>query len=102
MKRLTVIKKSDNLSIAFGEYYDNANGNPYYDANVYIGKVHYKVRGTYGSCTYDKQGIDDALKEIGYRIRACKADFYRPYRNVRTSHTDVKRFHDLNKVTGAV
>lgn len=77
--KLKATKKSDNITIVFGEWFDKSAGNTYYDAQVYIGdKVHH-VPYQYGYNAGDQQSIDEALEACGYRARSNKRDRFAPY-----------------------
>ena len=45
---LKATKKADNITIVFGEWFDKANGNTYYDAQVYIGNDVHDIEYCYG------------------------------------------------------
>jgi len=94
-------KKSDNVTINFGEWFDKINGNTYYDAHIYIGNNSYQVRYQYGYNHGDKQAIDESLNAIGYRVRACKKDVHAPYRHIRVNCFGKKKrelFRETKKI----
>lgn len=93
---MKAIKKSDHVSIIFGEWFDKVNGNTYYDATVYIADKTYSIPYQYGYNHGDKQAIDEALKACGYRVRANKANPYKSYRSIKTRCVDVLK-RDLIK-----
>lgn len=82
MKQLKAIKKSDNVTIIFGEWFDKTYGNTYYDAEVYIGDKVYQVPYQYGYNAPDHQAINESLASIGYRVRIYKNDGYKAYKNI--------------------
>jgi len=84
-KQLKALKKSDNVSILFGEWFDRINGNTYYDALVYVGDTVHEIAYQYGYNAGDTQSINEALKECGYRVRANKADRWAPYRSIHVN-----------------
>lgn len=96
MPKLKTIKQADNCFIQFNEWFDKVYGNTYFDATVYIGNACYRVPYQYGYHAGSPQAIDEALKDCGYRVRACKGDYHRPYRSIRISVRQVKK-RDLNK-----
>lgn len=98
MPKLKTVKKSDNVVINFGEWFDRTYGNTYYDAEVYVGDKRYLVAYQYGYNAGDKQSIDEALAAIGYRVRTNKGDVHAPYRNIRVTVFDKKK-RDLFKTT---
>lgn len=95
---MKTIKKADNVSILFKEWFDKTYGNTYYDADIYIGDKHYAIAYQYGYNAGDKQSIDEALAEIGYRVRSCKGNIHAPYRHIRVNVVQCKKC-GLNKTT---
>ena len=85
MTKLKTLKKSNNVSILFGEWFDKVNGNTYYDALLYIGDKSYQIAYQYGYNVGDTQSIDEALAEVGYRVRTCKADRWAPYKHIHVN-----------------
>jgi len=100
-RNLKTLKKSDNVSITFGEWFDRIYGNTYYDALIYIGDKCYTVAYQYGYNHGDKQAIDESLASIGYRVRTDKRDRWAPYRHIRSICIDKKK-RDLFKTTQEV
>lgn len=96
MKQLKTLTKADNVSIIFGEWFDKANGNTYYDAEIYIGDKSFTVPYQYGYNHGDKQAIDESLEAVGYRIRSNKGNVHQPYRHLHTRCID-KLKRDLIK-----
>ena len=97
MKTLTlkVLKKSDYVSISFGEWFDKVNGNTYYDATVTVNKDTIEIPYQYGYNAGDKQSIDEALKAAGYRVRV-SSSWATAYGRIHTSCSPrLKR--ELNK-----
>ncbi len=90
MKQLKALKKSDHVSITFGEWFDKVNGNTYYDAVVYIDDKVYEIPYQYGYNHGDKQAIDEALAEcgIGYRVRVNSSNPHLPYSYLHISCID--------------
>jgi len=101
MANLKTIKKSDNVSIIFGEWLDKTYGNTYYDALVYVGDKSYTVSYKYGYHAGSEQSIDEALAAVGYRVRANKSNVHAPYRHIHVSKHD-KHKRDLYKATEEV
>ena len=83
MTALKTVKKADNLFIIFGEWFDKANGNTYYDAEVNVGDSTHKIKYQYGYNAGDAQSIQEALKECGYRLRTLNKDRFKPCREAR-------------------
>ena len=86
--KLKTLKKSNHVSIVFGEWFDRPNGNTYYDALVRVDEEVHKVAYQYGYNAGSAQSIDEALAECGYRVRANNKDYYAPYRAIHTSTKD--------------
>ena len=82
--KLKAIKKADNVTIVFGEWFDKTYGNTYYDALVYIGDEVHEIPYQYGYNAGDAQSIDEALKACGYRVRENKISKSIPYSYIRT------------------
>jgi len=101
LKTLKTLKKSDNVSIIFGEWFDKINVNTYYDALVYVGSKSYTVSYQYGYNHGDRQAIDEALADVGYRVRTNKSNVHAPYRHIRVTVMDKKK-RDLYKATEEV
>jgi len=101
MDTLKTLKKSDNVSIVFGEWFDKIYGNTYFDALVYVGDKSYTVSYRYGYNHGDRQAIDEALAAVGYRVRANKSNVHAPYKHIRVTVMDKKK-RDLYKVTEEV
>jgi len=92
IKKLKVLKKSDHVSIVFGEWFDRANGNTYYDAEIRINNKRHGVRWKYGYNAGDAQSITEALQAAGYRLRENKADRFSAINRIHTSvMTKLKR-----------
>lgn len=87
-QKLKALKKSDNVTIIFGEWFDRINGNTYYDAEVYIGEKVYQVPYKYGYNHGDKQAIDESLAAVGYKVRVNISHMWKPYRYLRTRCVD--------------
>lgn len=98
MAKLKTLKKSDNVSIIFGEWFDRTYGNTYYDALIYVGDKVHTVAYQYGYNHGDKQAIDESLAAVGYRVRTNKDNIRAPYRHIRVVVVDKKK-RDLFKVT---
>lgn len=99
--KLKTVKKADHCSITFGEWFDRVNGNTYYDAEVWIDDKCWHVAYCYGYNAPDQQAVSEALKEIGYKLRTCAADHFRPFNEVRTTcYNKLKR--ELFKTTKEV
>lgn len=81
---MKTIKKADNVTINFGEWFDRTYGNTYYDAELYIGNKRFTVPMQYGYNAGDKQAIDEALADVGYRVRKSK-DVHAPYKHIRVT-----------------
>ena len=96
MKQLKALKKSDHVTIIFGEWFDKSAGNTYYDAEVYIDDKVYSIEYKYGYNHGDKQAIDEALEACGYRVRTNKANPFQAYRHLHTRCID-KLKRDLIK-----
>lgn len=95
-QKMKTLKKADNVSIIFGEWFDKLNGNTYYDALVYIGDTSYEIPYKYGYNHGDKQAIDEALSECGYRARVSSATPFQAYNHIRVKCID-KLKRDLIK-----
>lgn len=95
-KNLKVLSSKDSVSILFSEWFDKVNGNSYYDADVTInGKTH-SIAYKYGYNAGDKQSIDEALTEVGVRVRANNKDIHAPYKHITINKRDVLK-RELNK-----
>lgn len=101
MKHLKPVKKDDNVLIVFGEWFDRASGNTYYDADVHVGQKIFRLGYKYGYNAGDKQAINEALEECGYRVRHNMASPNSPYRHIRTVIT-VKLKRELHRHFEAV
>ncbi len=95
MDKLKVLKKSDNVSLCFGEWFDKSAGNTYYDVQVIINSEVFEVPYQYGYNAGDIQSIDEALKYIGYRVRK-SAHRWTPYDRIHT-YTTTKLKRELFK-----
>lgn len=94
-KKLKLLKKSNIVTIEFGEWFDHTHGNTYYDAyvtiehydknNDYLMSESHPIAYQYGYNAGDKQSIDEALAAIGYRVRVNKKDRSAPYRRIHTN-----------------
>ncbi len=95
-EKLVALKKSDNVSIQFSEWFDKTHGNTYYDADVTIAGKTFNIPFKYGYNAGDKQSIDEALASAGYRVRKNNKDIHAPYRNISIYKRDVLK-RELNK-----
>lgn len=84
MRKLKVLRSTDSVSMVFGEWFDKMYGNTYYDCFIRINGLCFEVEYCYGCNAPDKQAIDEALTEIGYRVRKHKRDQWIPYRRIHT------------------
>ena len=84
---MKTLKATDHVSIVFGEWFDKTNGNTYYDAMVRVNDERHEVGYQYGYNAGGKQAIDESLAAAGYKVRANKADTWKPYRSIHTSCT---------------
>ncbi len=95
MNKLKALKKSDHVTIVFGEWFDDLNGNSYYDAEVMINETTHCTPYRYGYHAGSNQSIDEALASAGYRVRNSR-DYHAPYRAIHTA-TKPKRESELFK-----
>ena len=91
---MRTLTKKDNVSIAFGEWFDKANGNTYYDAEAWINDNHYQLPYTYGYNHGDRQAIDESLAQCGYRVRSNKRNPWPPYGRIHST-VFTKRYREL-------
>ncbi len=87
MNKLKALKKSDHVTLVFGEWLDKLPGNTYYDVEVMINETTHRVPYQYGYNAGSNQSIDEALASIGYRVRNSR-DYHAPYRAIHTSTKD--------------
>tara|TARA_R110000803_G_scaffold166805_1_gene230131 strand:- start:33 stop:323 length:291 start_codon:yes stop_codon:yes gene_type:complete len=86
--KLKALKKSDHVSIVFGEWFDKSAGNTYYDALVRINDSENQVPYQYGYNAGSSQSIDEALEYCGYHVRNSSKDRFIGYREVHHYCTD--------------
>ena len=79
---LKTLKASDNASIEFGTWFDKLHGNTYFDAIVEINGVVSEIEYRYGRHAETKQGIDEVLADIGYRVRSNSKNVHKPYSRI--------------------
>ncbi len=92
MNTLTVLKKSDQVSIVFGEWFDKTYGNTCFDATVTVNNETFNLAYRYGYHVGSKQAIDEVLKECGYRVRTVKNNPHGPYNRIHQYNvTKLKR-----------
>ena len=96
---MKTIKKTDHVSMVFGEWNDRTYGNTYYDISIRINDLNFTVAWQYGYGAGSAQSIEEGLKSIGYRLRTCNADQWRPLNAIHYSRTD-KLKRNLHKNTG--
>lgn len=91
-KVLKALKKADNVTMVFGEWFDKQAGNTYYDVEIMVGDKSYEVASRYGYNAGDKQSIDEGLAAIGYRVRINKVNRFAPYSHIhQVKTTKLKR-----------
>lgn len=83
-KKLVTIKKSDNVTIIFGEWFDKTYGNTYYDVEIFVNEERKEIAYQYGYNAGDIQSIDAALADVGYRVRTNNRDRWAPYKSIHT------------------
>ena len=88
MAKLKTLKKSDNVTIVFGEWFDRVNGNTYYDTLVMINGVNVEIPLKYGYNAGGIQSIDEALVSAGYKVRVNKNNRFAPYDNLHIVKTE--------------
>ncbi len=96
VKKLSVLKKSDHVSICFGEWFDKSAGNTCYDAEVSINGSTYQIAYRYGYNAGDVQSINEALAACGYRVRNNTFQRWAPYASIHT-YTSTKLKRELFK-----
>ncbi len=96
MNKLKALQKSDHVTLVFGEWFDDLNGNTYYDAEVMVNETTHCVPYRYGYHAGSSQSIAEALTSAGYRVRNSTRDYHAPYREIHTT-TKTKRKSELFK-----
>ncbi len=96
MNKLKALKKSDYVKLVFGEWFDEVNGNSYYDVEVTINETTHRIPYQYGYNAGSSQSIAEALTSIGYRVCNSTRDYHAPYRAILTTFVD-KRESELFK-----
>ena len=97
-KNLQVLTRKDTVLLVFGEWFDKVNGNTYYDVELKINDTWHNVAYQYGYNATDKESIDKALSEVGYRVRNNKRDHHAPYKALKLFKGN-KLKRELFKVT---
>ncbi len=84
MNKLKALKKSDHVTLVFGEWFDKLPGNTYYDVEAMINETTYRIPYQSWYNAGSAQSINEALASIGYRVRNTTRDYYTPYRDIIT------------------
>ncbi len=96
MNKLKALKKSDHVTLVFGEWFDKLNGNTYYDVEAMVNETTHRIPYRSGYNAGANQSIDEALASSGYRVRNSTRDYHAPYRAIHTAIKD-KRKSELFK-----
>lgn len=99
--KLKTLKKSDNVVMIFGEWFDKTYGNTYYDIEVWVGDDQYNVALRYGCNAGDAQSIDEGLEAIGFKVRKNSRNHFAQYKHIKTKVIS-KLKRDAFKVTEKV
>ncbi len=96
MNKLKALKKSDHVTLVFGEWFEL--GNTHYDVEVTINETTHCIPYRYGYWAGSPPSIDEALASIGYRVRKSHDPQapYEPYQEIPTTKK-AKRKSELFK-----
>jgi len=87
VSKLKALSNKNTVTLVFGEWFDKTYGNTYYDVLVLIDDLEFTIASQYGYNAGDRQSIDNALAECGYRVRVNNENRWRPYDQLNIRHS---------------